>query len=172
MAADDLSEAAGLAHYQAIAWVSGTERFDCTIPKRLLPSALPCTLDVPAVTAELSAAHYWYVHPNGDVELLDHAGFIKQSLVTVSKKRVSDTRAAKSYRDKHQPSVTDAVTESVAAPDTESSTRLPTELPTERKGDEHREVPPQASEPWPEVVPPGGPVRENWRIAAKGYDRD
>lgn len=175
MAADDLSESACLAHFQAISWVSGIEKFDCVIPRRLLASALPCTLDVAAAKDELVAAHYWFVLPNGDVELNDHAGFIKQSLVTVSKKRTTDAQSAKRYRDKQSPSaaasVTDGAADSVTQSDTASVPRLPTDLASYRQGEEPPDVPEQGSEPWPEVSPPGSSARDTWRTAARGYDR-
>ena len=137
MAADDLSETAALAHYCAIAWISATERFDCLIPRRLLDAALPLTHDRAAALEELVEAGYWRV-VDKSVEIVEHGGVIRQSLVSVDKKRSTDAKAAKSYRSRRDASVTDAATDSVTDSATESARdepteaapRLPTCLPT------------------------------------------
>lgn len=140
MAADDLSEPAALAHYCALAWVQSTERFDCTIPRRLLPVALPLTRDVAGVEEELAAAGYWRSHAKV-VELVDHAGYVQQSLIRVGKKRRTDADASKRYRDKLRadtPSVTDAATDVRYDAATDSDNEHAPRLPTDQANDPPR----------------------------------
>ena len=136
MATDDLSEAAALAHFSAISWLSSMEEFNCMIPRRMLDAALPLTTDRPAALAELVAAGYWREHPKS-IEVVEHQGTIKSSLVSVDKKRSTDRKASQKYRDDQQQkaaSVTDAATDAGADSGTESvaesSPRLPTYLTT------------------------------------------
>ena len=145
MARDDLSEAAACAHWSAIAWVSGTETFECVIPRRLIDGALPLTNDRPAAIAELVSRGYWCIHDNGDLEVLEHQGFIQQSLTRVGKKRKTDATAQQNAREKQRAreaasaaesaaeSAADGAADDVTDSVIESAPRLPTDLTTRQE---------------------------------------